>query len=151
MDVLFVQSRRWWGFILIILLGFALRMSIVSQGLPFTSHVDEPNFYILSSIERGALTENWRTSWLDGYPPAYIWLYAQVSNGLDAIHPFNPHTQMSIYVAAMRIVSALSDVITLALIITLARMLGGPAAALLAGLTYALAPQIINFSGLALA
>jgi 4-amino-4-deoxy-L-arabinose transferase-like glycosyltransferase len=151
MDIPFVLPRRWWGFILIILLSFALRISIVSHGLPFIAHVDEPNFYILSGIERGALTENWRTNWLAGYPPAYIWLYAQVSNGLDTIHPLNPHTQMGVYVATMRIVSVLADTITLALVMTLARMLGGSGSALLAGLTYTLTAQIIFNTGLALA
>jgi hypothetical protein len=143
--------QRWfWVYITIFVLGFGLRLAIVDYGLPYIHDVDEPNFYMLANDWRGELDATWRNTWLTGYPPGYIWLYAQVLDGVDFILDLNIHTDMAIYVRIMRFVSLLMDMVTLAALMGMARWLGGNAAGAIAGGIYAVSAEIISFCILAL-
>lgn len=136
--------------LIILLLSFALRMADMPHGLPYVEHPDEPNFYSLANDVRGVRGAYWRNDWLAGYPPGYIWLYAALLNGVDAISQNNIHTDMGVYVGIMRIVSILLDMLTLSLIMVATRWLAGNLASLLAGGVWAVSSAIVQNAVLAL-
>ncbi len=146
------MSVRLYAFLtlFILLASFALRMADMPHGLPYIDHPDEPNFYALANDVRGVRDAYWRNDWLEGYPPGYIWLYAAILNGVDALAENNIHTDMGMYVGTLRIVSILIDMLTLAFIMLATRWLSGRTASLLAGGVWAISAAVIQNAILAL-
>ncbi len=138
------ESRWLWVYVGLLLLAAALRIASFTYGLPYVDHVDEPNFYLLANDQRGVLDAAWRENWLEGYPPGYIWMAAALMQGVDAIADLNIHTDMGNYIAILRLVSLLGDLLTLAALMTLARWLGGAAAGAIAGSGYVIAAEVLE-------
>ena len=145
-----VNTRWLWIFVAILLLGFGARILIFQYGLPYVNHLDEPNFYLLANDWRGKLDAGYRNEWLKGYPPGYIWLYSGLLDGIDVIFHPNIHTDMSLYVRLMRLVSVWADMLSLSLVIVIAKWLGGRGAALITGLVWAISGAIMFLATLAL-
>lgn len=145
-----VNTRWLWIFVAILLLGFGARILIFQHELPYVKHLDEPNFYLLASDWRGKLDAGYRNEWLKGYPPGYIWLYSGLLDGIDVIFHPNIHTDMSLYVRLMRLVSVWGDMLSLSLVIVIAKWLGGRGAALIGGLVWAVSSATFYLSTLAL-
>lgn len=142
---------RWnWLYVALLLLAFGLRVAVFDYGLPYVDHVDEPNFYMLANDWRGALDARWRNDWLAGYPPAYLWTYVAALEGIDAISEPNIHTDMGLYIAHMRLLSVFLDALSLALLMTMARWLGGNAAGAIAGAAYLVSTELLTNSIIAL-
>jgi len=138
------ESHWFWVYVGLLLLAAALRIASFTYGLPYVDHVDEPNFYLLANDQRGVLDAAWRENWLEGYPPGYIWMAAALMQGVDAIADLNIHTDMGNYIAILRLVSLLGDLLTLAALMTLARWLGGAAAGAIAGSGYVIAAEVLE-------
>lgn len=129
--------------VVIVLIGVWLRVRLFDYGLPYLAHVDEPVFYLLANDWRGVLDAGWRNDYFAGYPPGYIWYTAGVLALVDAISNLNIHTQTAHYIAILRLVSMLSDVLGIAIMIALGRELVGWRAGWLAGGVWAVSQTII--------
>ena len=116
----------------ILLFAAFLRFSAVDYALPYILNLDEPNVYRLTQDMRGVLEAGWRAEWLAGYPPGYMAFYQVVVEGMNGLHLFDIHQDMGKVIGMMRIVNALVDMLTMALVIHLARQLVDWRAALLA-------------------
>jgi 4-amino-4-deoxy-L-arabinose transferase-like glycosyltransferase len=130
----------------LVLLAFALRLAIFDYGLPYVDNVDEPNFYLLANDWRGALDGGWRNNWLEGYPPAYIYVYSLILNGIDSVSDLSVHTDMGVYVGVMRLVSIFADCLSLAWILQFSYRYGSRRAMLFLGAIYALSPVVLTLA-----
>lgn len=120
----------------ILLFAAFLRFSAVDYALPYILNLDEPNVYRLTQDMRGVLEAGWRGAWLDGYPPGYMAFYAVILEGMNSLNVFDIHQDMGKVIGMMRIFNSFIDLLTMSLVIYLARQLGGWRAAILAGGIY---------------
>lgn len=138
-------SIRLTPMLLILLVGFLLRIALYDYGLPYVHNVDEPNMYVMANDFRDRMGSDWRGEWLAGYPPGYLVFEALLLDGMDHVHFLNIHTAMGTYIRGMRLVSIWLDMISLALIMQLARQLSDDRAAWLSGSIWAIsAPVLFN-------
>jgi len=120
-------------------LASVMRLRGYDFSLPYIDHPDEPNF---------ALTALWWRQKLQvfqnpNYPPGYIWLQMGVQTVMDAFgSPAIPD-----YVRVMRLFAVAASLGTTLFVALAAWRVGGRLAGLIAGLTWAIAPEIVE-SGL---
>ncbi len=135
-------AGNFWVMVGILLLAFAIRIAIYGYGLPYVENGDEPNMYALANQWRGAMDAGWRNEWLEGYPPGYLIFSGLVMEGTDRVHQLDIHLEMGLYIRALRFASLSMDLLTLSLLMWLARRLGGTIAAGLAGGVWAVSEHV---------
>lgn len=143
-------SSFWLVLALLLLFAASLRIAAVDYALPYIVNPDEPNVYRLVQGYRGVLDAGWRAEWLAGYPPGYMVFYQVVVEVMDRLHTFDVHQDMGTVIGMMRIFNSLIDLITMALVIYLARQLAGWKAALLAGAVFAVSTPFVQNASIAL-
>jgi hypothetical protein len=138
-------KTRWlWVFVVILLVAYAARILMFQHALPFIAEHDEPNFYMIANDWRGRLDAAWRNEWLDGYPPGYLWFYMGALDVIDGIFHPNIHIDMSVYIRLMRLLAIWIDMITLSLVILLAKRLADVRAGMLAGAVWAISNAVLD-------
>lgn len=140
----------WIVLTLILLFAAFVRIAAVDYALPYIVNPDEPNVYRLVQGYRGVLDAGWRAEWLAGYPPGYMAFYQVVVEGMNGLHVFDIHQDMGRVIGMMRIFNSLIDLLTMALVIHLARQLAGWRAALLAALVFAVSTPFVQSASIAL-
>jgi hypothetical protein len=143
-------SSFWLVLTLILLFAASIRIMAVDYALPYIVNPDEPNVYRLVEGYRGVLDAGWRAEWLAGYPPGYMALYQVIVEGMDRLHTFDVHQDMGKVIGMMRIFNSLIDMLTMALVIYLARHLAGWRAGLLAAGVFAVSTPFVQNASIAL-
>lgn len=123
----------------ILTLAGVLRLRGYDFALPYIDHPDEPNFALTALWWRGDL----QVFQNPDYPPGYVWLQMAVQTVIDKLSaPSIPD-----YVRVMRLFAVAASLGTTLLVALTAWRVGGHLAGLIAGLTWAIAPEIVE-SGL---
>lgn len=135
-----LSARRWLLITAgILALAGVLRLRGYDFALPYIDHPDEPNFALSALWWRGEL----QVFQNPDYPPGYIWLQMAVQTVMDELSA----PSISDYVRVMRLFAVAASLGTTLLVALTAWRAGGRLAGLIAGVTWAIAPEIVE-SGL---
>lgn len=149
--------RAAWPFVaaFILVLAAGTRLLAFDRYLPYVDYPDEANMFLLAvdwrgdfplAAEYGAHLTGAR---LAGYPPLFPWLAVGTQRVVEAVSP-KPFLFSGDYVLALRLVAVAAGVLTAAALLVVGWTLGGPVAAALAGLVWALSPVVVEWNSLAI-
>lgn len=129
-------SAFWLGLAVLVVIAAVLRVMTTNFSLPFVDHPDEPVFYQQARVWRGQFDLN---GYLDNYPPVFIATNVVAQWLLEAVG----QTGLSVTVHALRLLSAVANVLTLVFIALSARCIAGDLAGWIAGAAWAVAPSVV--------
>ncbi|MBI5668263.1 MAG: hypothetical protein HZC41_09675 [Chloroflexi bacterium] len=124
------------GLLLIVVLAGLLRLPYTGWGLPYVEYPDETHLYYHGQAYRGL----YDASYTGIYPPAFIWLNVAIQQTLEA----QGQPGLAPTVQALRVLAAVANTITAALIGMAAYRLAGTAAGWMAAAGWALAPVAVE-------
>ncbi len=121
----------------LLVLNSAINAVFYDTGLPLL-YVDEGYLYQEVSVQRGVLNQERR---YEGYPPLMLAVYS-LAQVIADVNAANDTQAMSRATHSLRILTALSQTVTLALLMALAKRMAGNQAALLAGIAFVMLPSV---------
>ena len=129
---------RWWWAALLVIIGFALGLYLLTYdfSLPYVAHPDEPNYYLAAQEARGLFDNR---GYYDHAPPGYIYTAAAVQILTEPLGAQG----MAAQVRLLRLLAVSLSILALVFIAMTARRIGGEWAGLMAGLTWAISPQVL--------
>lgn len=110
--------------------------------IQFWENADEVDMYQVANTLRGAVSPNARNVIMQGYPPAYLTIMAIGLSAMDTLFQTQINRSMPIYIFFFRFLSIMVDLLSLAVLLHLARKFGGDLAMLCAGLTWVLSATL---------
>lgn len=146
-----VSERRWiiLAMAVLVIAATGIRLRTFDRYLPYTDYADENNMYLLGRAWRGVEDVPVVPEWLAGYPPLYVWMNIGVQQTVEATWT-GPWLLIADYFFYLRLLAAISGVMTTLLVISIGWQLAGPIAGWLAGLVWGLAPVIVEHNNLAI-
>jgi 4-amino-4-deoxy-L-arabinose transferase-like glycosyltransferase len=130
-------------------LAGSARLLTFDRYAPYLDYADENNMYLMGRDWRGVEDIPVVPEWLAGYPPLYVWTNIVVQQAVEATWT-GPWLLISDYFYVLRLIAALSGIITTLLVASIAWQLGGPVAGWLAGFVWGLSPVIVEHNNLAI-
>ncbi|HVO68577.1 MAG TPA: hypothetical protein VMT24_00945, partial [Aggregatilineaceae bacterium] len=113
------------GFVLLILASSGARLLTFDRYLPYLDYGDEMNMYLLGQDRIGVEHDPVVPDRLEGYPPLYIWMNMAVQRAVQHFST-KPWILASDYVYELRLMAALSGIVTVLLISSIGWQIGGP-------------------------
>ena len=127
--------------LLVLLLGVILLTTGYDAGLPLYESGDERHHldevYILRGLKQAPL-------WIPGYPPGILYVNYAAQLLVELQTGQSAYGQQCLVVRSVRIVDIFVNLITAALIASVARKLGGNWAGVLAALAWLVAPRVLQ-------
>lgn len=132
------DSWFWVGLLLIVALAGMLRLPYTNWGLPYVEYPDETHLYYHGQARRGL----YDATYTGIYPPAFIWLNIAVQQTLES----QGQPGVTPTVQVLRVLAAIANTASTALIGLVAYRLGGTFAGWLAAAGWAVAPVAVEHS-----
>jgi len=136
-------------FIVIVLLSTVVRLANFPRFLPYNDHFDEPSMLLLARDWRGVEHIAYIPEWLAGYPPLYIWVNMEVQQLVETFFSRGWFV-LGDYLYALRLLAAISGIVTTCLVMLLGWQIGKAVAAWFAGLFWGLSPVVVEHNNFAI-
>lgn len=135
------------SFVLVLLIGAAVRFMSYDRFLPFQDRTDESVYQVTSLHRRGVEPNAYVEVYYASQPPAYIWLTMMIQPFVEYGRPW---TLLADYLHMQKLLAVLIGILTTAIIMRLGWLLGGNTAAFFAGLVWAFSSEIVDRNNQAL-
>jgi 4-amino-4-deoxy-L-arabinose transferase-like glycosyltransferase len=137
------------AFAALLILATGVRLLTFDRYLPYLDYADENNMYLMGRDWRGVEDVPVVPEWLAGYPPLYVWMNIGVQQVVEATWR-GPWLLISDYFYVLRLIAALTGIVTTLLVIMIGWQVGGAVAGWMAGLVWGLSPVIVEHNSLAI-
>lgn len=133
----------WGGLVLVVVLAAVSRLLVYDYGLPYLEYIDEVQLYWYGQTARGLEALN-RMSAI--YPPGIVQIHVVVQTLLELAGQQGP----AVTIQTLRLLAVMANLVGVVFLVLAVRLWLGDAAGLVAGAAWAVAPEVVNWSVLAI-